>query len=168
MRDSKTKGGLTGFTQHKGAVHRWILSHPARAAITNECKIMAGKDDGPQIRRELDNTRIAQDEENVKKVINTVNAIANPFEETETALLHLSSGVVAEKDISLDLMKAKDIGEEMFRDFCKNRLQATIVGFSEPLKKRKVLTFGVMGRRKQPKHQEKKELSKQTESSLLN
>ena len=25
-RDSKTKGGLTGFTQNKGAVHRWIIS----------------------------------------------------------------------------------------------------------------------------------------------
>ena len=61
-RDSKTKGGLTGLTQHKGAVHRWILSHPARAAITNKCKIMASKDDGPRIRRELANTRIAREE----------------------------------------------------------------------------------------------------------
>jgi len=30
-RDSKTKGGLTGITVNKGAVHRWILSHPERA-----------------------------------------------------------------------------------------------------------------------------------------
>ena len=55
---------------------------------------MAGKDDGPRIRQELDNTRIAQDEEDVQKVINTVNAIANPFEETETALLHLITPII--------------------------------------------------------------------------
>ena len=42
-------------------------------------------------------------------------------------------------------MKAKDIGEEM------KRLQATTVGFSEPFKKRKVLTFGVMGKKKTTK-----------------
>ena len=132
-------------------MHRWIFSHPARAAITNECKIMAGKDDGSRIRRELDKTRIARDEEDVQKVINTINAIANPFEKTETALLHLSSGVVAEKDVLLDLMKAKDIGEEIFQDFCKNRLQATTIGFSEPLKKRKGLTLGVMGKKKTTK-----------------
>ena len=50
-RDSKTKGGLTGFTQHKGAVHRWILSQPARAAITNECKVMAGQNFDSRTRR---------------------------------------------------------------------------------------------------------------------
>jgi hypothetical protein len=41
-RDSKTKGGLTGFTQNKAAVHRWILSQPARAFITKECKSFNG------------------------------------------------------------------------------------------------------------------------------
>ncbi|XP_046569800.1 uncharacterized protein LOC124278096 [Haliotis rubra] len=34
-RDSKARGGLTGITLNKGAVRRWILSHPARAAIAN-------------------------------------------------------------------------------------------------------------------------------------
>lgn len=37
-RDTKTKGGLTGVTVRKGAVHRWILSHPARAQISHRCE----------------------------------------------------------------------------------------------------------------------------------
>ena len=37
-RDSKTKGGLIGFS----TVHRWLLSQSERATITNKCKEMAG------------------------------------------------------------------------------------------------------------------------------
>ncbi|PIK41754.1 hypothetical protein BSL78_21395 [Apostichopus japonicus] len=43
-RDSKTKGGLTGITVNKGAVHRWISSHHMRAEISRECEEMAGKE----------------------------------------------------------------------------------------------------------------------------
>lgn len=41
-RDSKTKGGLIGFTLNKGAVERWILSQSERSAITRQCQVMAG------------------------------------------------------------------------------------------------------------------------------
>ena len=41
-RDSKTKGGLVGFSMNPTSVHRWLLSHAERAAITERCKSMAG------------------------------------------------------------------------------------------------------------------------------
>jgi hypothetical protein len=41
-RDSKTKGGLVGFTLNRGAVTRWILSQSERSAITWQCQKMAG------------------------------------------------------------------------------------------------------------------------------
>ena len=41
-RDSKTKGGIVGTTQNRGAIHRWILAQADRSAITRECKLMAG------------------------------------------------------------------------------------------------------------------------------
>jgi hypothetical protein len=41
-RDSKTKGGLVGFTLNRGAVNRWILSQSERSAITRQCQKMAG------------------------------------------------------------------------------------------------------------------------------
>ena len=34
-------GGMTGFTLNRGAMYRWILSQSSRAALTNECQIMA-------------------------------------------------------------------------------------------------------------------------------
>ena len=39
-RDSKTKGGLTGFSMNRSSVRRWLLSQSERAAITQRCKSM--------------------------------------------------------------------------------------------------------------------------------
>ena len=41
-RDSKTKGGLIGFSMNRSTVHRWLLSQSERATITSKCKEMAG------------------------------------------------------------------------------------------------------------------------------
>ena len=41
-RDSKTKGGVTGFSMNRASVHRWLLSQSERAAITQQCKAMSG------------------------------------------------------------------------------------------------------------------------------
>ena len=47
-RDAKTKGGLIGFTLNHGAVHRWLLSQSERAAITKQCKSLAGMECKPR------------------------------------------------------------------------------------------------------------------------
>jgi hypothetical protein len=77
--------------------------------------------------------------------------MVNPFREEETELLHLSSGIVADEAVSTDLLQAKEVGEKACQEFCTARLQTKSVGFSEPLKKRKVLTFGTMGKKKTTK-----------------
>lgn len=41
-RDSKTKGGLVGFSMNRTSVHRWLLSQAERAAVTQRCKSMSG------------------------------------------------------------------------------------------------------------------------------
>ena len=147
-RDSKTKGGLTGFTQNKAAVHRWILSQPARASITNECKSMAGQNQEARTRRELDKSRITRDEQDVQNVVSTINSMVNPFVGDESSLLQLSSGVVAEPAVASDLLTAKDEGEKLFLQFVSNRVQSDSVKFSETLKKRNVLTFGTVRKKK--------------------
>lgn len=43
-RDSKTKGGITGFSLNKNAVKRWILSQSQRGSITHQCRTLAGLD----------------------------------------------------------------------------------------------------------------------------
>ena len=41
-RDSKTKGGIVGFTLNRTAVRRWILAQPERGSITRQCYVVAG------------------------------------------------------------------------------------------------------------------------------
>ena len=69
-RDSKTKGGLTGITLQKGAVRRWILRHPARAAITNSCFSMSCATSGKQsLKPSMIVSRALIDEQAVQDVI---------------------------------------------------------------------------------------------------
>ena len=41
-RDSKTRGGITGFLMNPASVHRWLVSQSERASIAIKCKYMAG------------------------------------------------------------------------------------------------------------------------------
>ena len=41
-RDSKTKGGIVGFTLNRTAVKRWILAQSERGSITRQCYVVAG------------------------------------------------------------------------------------------------------------------------------
>ena len=47
-RDSKTKGGLIGFSMNPSTVYRWLLSQSERAAITTKCYHIAGMDFKPR------------------------------------------------------------------------------------------------------------------------
>ena len=105
-RDSKTKEGTTGFTQHKAAVHRLVISQPARAVITKECKEIAGQNQEPCIGQELDKSKITRDEEDIQNMRSTINCMSNQFGEDESPLLQLSSGVVAEPALAQKLTKA--------------------------------------------------------------
>lgn len=109
---------------------------------------MAGQNQEHRIRRELDKSRISRDEEDIQDVLSTIKSMSNPFSEEETSLLQLSSGVVAETAIVNDLMTAEEEGEKLFQEFAKTRLQSNTVKFSDTLKKRKVLTFSTMGKKK--------------------
>ena len=41
-RESKTKGGITGFSQREGTVDRWYLAAHERSATTSATKEMSG------------------------------------------------------------------------------------------------------------------------------
>ena len=49
------------YTQKPGAVHRFMLSSPERAAITRECHIMAGHSSSTDNHSELEKARMQRD-----------------------------------------------------------------------------------------------------------
>ncbi len=142
-RDSKTKGGLTGFSLNKGAIHRWTLTQHERAAITMEVKDMAGQNTSTRQRTELDEKRKEQDEKDVQSILSTIHHMMNPFDQTleKEHLYHVTSGQVASEAISADLLNAKEIGEKAFVEFFQQRLNTDEVEFHAPLKKMKLKTF---------------------------
>ena len=62
-RDSKTKGGITGMTLKKNAVHCWSISFAERAKIQECCEEMAGRKQNSRGRKVLDKRRVQRDED---------------------------------------------------------------------------------------------------------
>ncbi|XP_070548281.1 uncharacterized protein [Ptychodera flava] len=122
-RESKTKGGLVGFTQNKGALNRWILSHPARSAITTGCFTQAGKTDKQSEYKDLTQSRMKRDESDVQEVMSTLLSVGSPFtSDKDSQLVHLTAGALASEEITSDLTNAYSRGEEAYLQFENERL----------------------------------------------
>lgn len=78
-RDTKTKGGIIGFSQNAAAVHRWILSHHERAAIARKCLEMAGESTSHNSRSCFGECKKRSDETRIKSLKETVVALQNPL-----------------------------------------------------------------------------------------
>ncbi|XP_041359488.1 uncharacterized protein LOC121375875 [Gigantopelta aegis] len=115
-RDSKTKGGVTGFTLNSGAVQRWILAQPQRSAITRQCEMMAGVSPETRPCKDNDATRIKKDEKAITLIMDTINSMINPFDNQYDELVCLSSGVIADRSVSLDLKNAYAKGANYMKE----------------------------------------------------
>ena len=66
-RDTKTKGGIVGFSLNKGAVQRWLLTSHERAAITQVCREMSGLEfPDDHTKKEFGRKRMETDERDVQ------------------------------------------------------------------------------------------------------
>ncbi|KAK6168598.1 hypothetical protein SNE40_019797 [Patella caerulea] len=119
--DSKTKGGIVGMTLNRGAVQRWILAQPERAAITRQCEEMSTMDKPHRKRKDLDRSRLKRDEGSICALISTIDSMINPFD-NPGELVSISSGVVAGDSITKDLLSSKEKGAQALDLFMQNRL----------------------------------------------
>ena len=80
-RDTKSKGGIVGFSLNKGAVQRWLLTSHERAAITQACREMAriSLPNGEGVIKKKGKGRMSVDENDVRKVQSTLSNWVNPF-----------------------------------------------------------------------------------------
>lgn len=145
-RDSKTKGGLTGITLNKSAVHRWILSQHHRASISSQCDVLAGKESISRTRKELDESRIKQDALAVKNVIDTLSSFINPFSQQHEELLNIVSGVIVTDKIKDDVQEAYNHGKVALKKFISERFTSGTINLFTPIKYLKLLTFSDTGK----------------------
>ena len=95
-----------------GAVRRWLLAQPDRAAISQNCQEMASISSSTRMAKSLDKTRKEADEQSVQNILSTIDSMINPFTHDSEDLVSLSSGLVASTDVKSDLLKAENRGEE--------------------------------------------------------
>ena len=144
-KDSKTRGGLKGFTVNKGAVNRWTAGHHERAAIMRQVEEMAGKDQRSCFRKDLTESRMKRDEADVESIIDTISSLTNPFEEaTSTDIVHLASGVLASSDVTRDLLATEEKGDARFMQYCQERLQKEDKAVTDTIRRSTLKTFSNM------------------------
>ena len=126
-RDSKTEGGIIGFSQKPGAVQKWIASAHRRAEISQNCLDMAGLcENTKRLHKDCGAHRIKKDEASVQAVLESIKTGSNPFAvEDITNLFSTSSGVVVTDDIAAAILNAYTIGEKRFVQFVNERLKSS-------------------------------------------
>ena len=95
----------------------------------------------------MDKTRATADEKAVTYVIQTVQAMINPFDNDYQGLVHLSSGAVATSTVTDDMKTMLERGESAAVEF----MQSNIIG-EEPniyttIKKTRLQTFSSIGKK---------------------
>ena len=141
-RNTRTKGGIIGFSLKKGAVQRWMLTAHARASFVDRCREMASSHPQDEIKghKELGAVRKRRDEEDVQKVMEVISQWRNPLE-TADDLVSLSSGSIASSALKEDLLKAEEKGKSALVSFVQDRLTNSAVGSFETLPRLKLGKF---------------------------
>lgn len=150
-KESKTSGGITGITVNRGALQRWLLSKPAKAAISAECEKMAGLRKNHTDHKELLNSRMVKDETDIASMMEAVSSRIDPFASEQTELIGLTSGIVADSVLKTQLLEAELKGEQMLKDFVSNRIEKNETDFFAPLKNAKLQTFAAAPKRRPAK-----------------
>ena len=151
-RHSKTQGGLSGKTRKKGAVNRWILSCHIRGYITNICEIIATAPDTNNEKEKKATFKLEKarnrnrHKQQVDAVIETVQKMINPFQQTDPRLINISSGVIPGEEIEEDLLTAHEKGEHAFKVFKAERLEGNEKSVFYPIKTQTLKTFADSGK----------------------
>lgn len=168
-RDSKTKGGIVGISQKEGALEKWFLTAHERAAVTTTTKEMCGvRTDGTMsVHKERDSLRMKRDEDDVKKLVSTLESVmVNPFEghDTTLPLSNLATGVVMPTDMA---SSAEKIGATEMNSFVSKRLNTNTVGFWDTLPKIKIQTFASLTKKVQARASDEKIITINADRSLF-
>ena len=119
--DTKTKGGIIGFSLKKGALERWLLTAHERAKICQNLYTMASIKQSDSLHKEDSAARRKRDEDDVQNVIGVIKSWANPLKNSED-LVGLSSGARVKDEIARDLLQAHSEGEKAAKAFMEERL----------------------------------------------
>ena len=134
-RESKTPGGITGFSPNPGAVERWVLTAHESTKAAGACLDLAGLSQDASHTRHKDSMqhRRTRDRHDLESISSALTEYGNPFLPGD--IVSLSTRQIPRQDICKDIRSAFAIGENALQSFIDNRLIKSVVGFFEPMKK---------------------------------
>jgi hypothetical protein len=106
-----------------------------RADISRECNEKAGRGEVSLQSKDLDPTRNTRDQTDITTLMSTMESMVNPFNSENDQLVHLSSGVMASKEMADDVAGAKCKDEVAVQAFIADRLKGNDVDFFAPIKR---------------------------------
>ena len=154
-KDTKTPGGTTGFSTNPGAVKRWELNASYRAALRTCFHKHLNYQKQEHKHPDLTPSRIQRDNRDVCKIVEILTeAFLNPF--TESPLVCISTGIVANETLCNEILNAKEEGTKCMEKFISERLSnERDKSFYDPLKKLKLKTFRSMNKYQEYKCKDK-------------
>ena len=120
-KDSKSKGGIVGFTLSPEAVDRWTHARSSRASILQKTEEMAGIGGIEKTQKYLRKSNIDRYNADVAKLVQTISTMINPFDTLSATsdLICISSGVKAQPNITNDYASAVSVGNGKITAFLK-------------------------------------------------
>ena len=142
-KDTKTQGGMHGFTLDEEAIRRWIASHAPRALLCDALfELATNSNHKPSSHSELTMSRQLRDEEDVLSLVETFNSFESPFKnDSNERIIHISSGLEADEETTLSYLTAKQVGDSASRDFFTTRFVEKSKELFDPIKAPKQKTF---------------------------
>jgi hypothetical protein len=129
-REGKSHGGVIGLTLRKGALNRWLMTRHVTAEYAQSFKSIFDFNQNRQ-HAELGKSRIARDEADVIRIMETITQNENPFDlqTVPPDLINIVSGQVATSDVADSLATFLTSGNARHDNFCKTRLVDKTVSF---------------------------------------
>ena len=117
-KDTKTPGGLTGFSTKTNAVDQWTINVPYRASLYSHLQEFLGTNTKKYVHTDLQKSRIRNDQDNVTSILSIIEeCFIDPF--SENPLLSISNGILATEKLVSDSFNDFKLGTEHMDTFIK-------------------------------------------------
>ncbi|CAC5356069.1 unnamed protein product [Mytilus coruscus] len=149
IKDSKGRGSIVGITRQKSALIRWSLTRHVLGELSAEMRSSSGFSAPEELFHEETRQKALQrDKEHVKLVVEHVHQrMTNPFDikSHPKALINISTGMHAPKEIESSLTKAFDDGIKMVKSFVNGAFaEGNNRDLYGPIPRSKIKTFKVL------------------------
>ncbi|CAG9825679.1 unnamed protein product [Phaedon cochleariae] len=141
-RDTQKSGGTKGFSLKPGTVEKYYITAEYRASALRQLRENLSLSNHSKFHHaDLHKPRMKIDEECVSSIVQLLeNDWTNPFDQSPSDIINLSTGRAAAPDVQTSLLSLKKRGEDAYETFKRDRLERG-EGFFDPIKKINLKTF---------------------------